>query len=444
MKQIAATVFVFALSFSVFAQNNDTMFVVKKGKIAYKFATRDVDSIIFYHAFGLVDPPKDTIRITDTNTIWIMGTHANLGMISFTGTILTVSTQQWSDAVQTSVCGKKTSFNSGSQGNFKADCRSNPNHKGDLFSWEMINQYGSILCPAPWRVPTKEDFEHLDIALGGTGESTQNNPILRDTYLTTWGGNYGGNCDFEGYLGYQDSSASYWSQSKSGSDGSYRLYFNTGGSVNPQSVGGRLYGFTLRCVQSIDTISPPVIPPTDTTPTHPALGKVSFSTATTYPVGSQTWSDAVQTVVCSGKTSFDGGSSVNYKADCRSNPGQKGDLFSWEMVRQYKDYLCPAPWRVPTKEDFKNLDIALGGTGELQANSTLRDKYLATWGGTYGGACAHNGALTHQGTKAAYWSSSEYGSDFGYYLNFLSTGSIVHPQNSDNSKDLGNSLRCVR
>ncbi len=88
MKQIAATVFVFALSFSVFAQNNDTMFVVKKGKIAYKFATRDVDSIIFYHAFGLVDPPKDTIRITDTNTIWIMGTHANLGMISFTGTIL--------------------------------------------------------------------------------------------------------------------------------------------------------------------------------------------------------------------------------------------------------------------------------------------------------------------------------------------------------------------
>ncbi len=67
MKKILATFFALALSFGAFAQTgNDTMYVVKKGKIVYGFATKDVDSIIFYRASGLLNPPKDTVRITDT------------------------------------------------------------------------------------------------------------------------------------------------------------------------------------------------------------------------------------------------------------------------------------------------------------------------------------------------------------------------------------------
>jgi uncharacterized protein (TIGR02145 family) len=40
---------------------------------------------------------------------------------------------------------------------YSADCISF-NTYGTLFSWCMAVQYASILCPSPWRVPTKDDF----------------------------------------------------------------------------------------------------------------------------------------------------------------------------------------------------------------------------------------------------------------------------------------------
>ena len=110
-----------------------------------------------------------------------------------------------------------------------------------------------------------------------------------------------------------------------------------------------------------------------------ALGNVSFATDSTWTISGndifQIWSDAVQTDYCSNKTSFRGGLNVkenneyidnewvHFYVDCRSNPGQKGDLFSWLAVYELRRELCPYPWRVPTVQDFIDLDIALGGTG---------------------------------------------------------------------------------
>ena len=172
-------------------------------------------------------------------------------------------------------------------------------------------------------------------------------------------------------------------------------------------------------------------------------GTVSFATATTWTVGSQTWSDAVQTTDCSKKISFDGGSFGNYKVDCRSNLGHKGDLFSWEMVNQYKGYLCPNGWRVPTREDFINLDINLGGEGDSQSsNETLINGYLNTWGGAYGGGCGANG-LFGQGSYARYWSQSEDTASESYGLSFESGAGYVLPQGR-NEKNNGFTLRCVK
>ncbi len=175
---------------------------------------------------------------------------------------------------------------------------------------------------------------------------------------------------------------------------------------------------------------------------HQDLGEITFATSETWTVGTQIWSDAVQTTICSGKTDFDGGTTGSYLAACRSNPDYKGDLFSWEMINQYKDYLCPNGWRVPTKDDFVALDIALGGTGEnSQSDATLLDRYLTTWGGSYGGR-ANSGALFDQGSNAYYWSQTESTAVNSYHSCLLSSGTI-YPQNYNN-KNLGYALRCVR
>ncbi len=263
MRKYFISVFAIALSFAAFAQSNNTMFT-HQGKTVNEFSAQAVDSIVIYRLPGEMLPPisvvnviingTDTVKIT--STMWLDTTHPALGVVSFsTNTTWEIGSQTWSDAVQTTICSGKTSFNSR---NFEADCRSNPNYKGDLFSWEMINQYGAYLCPAPWRVPTREDFLDLDIALGGTGENDQNNSTLRSKYLSSWGGTYGGFCRAGGSLHNQGSHALYWSQSEHGKAGNgYNLYFFSTGNINPhlsgkispQSFIFKGNGFALRCVQ---------------------------------------------------------------------------------------------------------------------------------------------------------------------------------------------------
>jgi uncharacterized protein (TIGR02145 family) len=184
------------------------------------------------------------------------------------------------------------------------------------------------------------------------------------------------------------------------------------------------------------------------------LGKASFATDSTWIVSNgtitQTWSDVVQTVDCGNKTTFNGGNSTSgYNIDCRSNPSQKGDLFSWRAVAELKDELCPDDWRVPTREDFRNLDIAMGGTGELRgyADGSYEfgmEKYLnpSVWGSPRSGICNPDGSLNYQGYDIFfYWSQSESNVNRGFGLVFM-TGQI-HPQ-SDENKNQGFPLRCVR
>jgi uncharacterized protein (TIGR02145 family) len=178
-----------------------------------------------------------------------------------------------------------------------------------------------------------------------------------------------------------------------------------------------------------------------------ALGEVSFATDSTWTITNgvitQVWSDVVQIDFGKGKTSFDGGNSqTGYKIDFRSNPEQKGCLFSWHAINEYKDELCPPPWRVPTQQDFIDLDIALGGNGNEQINLAHKDRYITLWGGAFGGYCVSDGILFNQNLTAYYWSQSEYTSDFGINL-LLDTDGYINPQNYYNRGN-GFSLRCVR
>ncbi len=179
------------------------------------------------------------------------------------------------------------------------------------------------------------------------------------------------------------------------------------------------------------------------------LGTVSFKSATTWSPGTwsesaQTWSDVVTATGCK-KDTYNGKPSTDYVADCRQNTGY-GDMFSWEAVNQFGDQLCPGDWRVPTLEDFYNLDIAMGGTGATQTNADLRDKYVADWNLTYGGYCNYNtmGSVVQvlqAGARGYYWTSSEYTSTQGNSFVVQSSGSVQH---TFSVKEWGLQVRCVK
>ena len=187
--------------------------------------------------------------------------HPFLGILSLASnqtwkvTKDTIITQEWTDAITATKCQKETyrGWGYGEDSVNKvdlADCRSNPNQKGDLFSWVAVSKYKDVLCPNGWRVPTVSDFINLDKALGGTGAYYQNDTILRDKYLNSWGGAYGGYCYSDGTLFLQGSYAFYWSQSGTSSvDVACNMSFRADGIVNANDADGKKNGFTLRCVK---------------------------------------------------------------------------------------------------------------------------------------------------------------------------------------------------
>lgn len=173
------------------------------------------------------------------------------------------------------------------------------------------------------------------------------------------------------------------------------------------------------------------------------LGTISFVSSKTWKVGNQIWSDAVTATKCQ-KTTYHGGELYEKKnADCRTNPGYPGDLFSWCAVYLFQEQLCPAPWRVPTMVDFFILDNALGGTGKSQQSNSLQERYLNNWGATYAGWCDTKGRLSYQDFVALYWSLSEQDTEAAFNLQFENFENYVHPQRPG-LKYVGLTLRCIR
>jgi uncharacterized protein (TIGR02145 family) len=178
------------------------------------------------------------------------------------------------------------------------------------------------------------------------------------------------------------------------------------------------------------------------------FGDVSFRTPNLWYAGSQTWSDVVVSTRCSTKNTFDGGTDTAPKIDCREN-GSYGVLFSWEAVNQFGDVLCPNGWRVPTAEDFCDLDKILNSAEgcELRATIATMEPYISVWGMEYGGGCSETGWMRNEGINAYYWSQTvdTGGTSNGrYVIGLYSYKDLSVSPISQYSKAYGHHLRCVK
>jgi uncharacterized protein (TIGR02145 family) len=143
----------------------------------------------------------------------------------------TFGDQTWSDAIQCPECNKET---------FE-DSYTNPQYRSYTedgktwyyYNWAYVDANREEMCPSPWRVPTKEDF---DVLVSNTTHSV---------LISTWG--YGGGTSgwLNGAVG-TGSFAHYWSSTDSGI-GACSLHYDS----YDLDVGNYDYylGFQVRCVK---------------------------------------------------------------------------------------------------------------------------------------------------------------------------------------------------
>ncbi len=183
-------------------------------------------------------------------------------------------------------------------------------------------------------------------------------------------------------------------------------------------------------------------------PQAPAEAKTTNIWEVAVAGGIQFWSDVINMPACN-KDTFN-----SYSADCRNNWEPNGYYYSWWYVRDNGAALCPAPWSVPTVDDFVALDIALGGIGSYQIDNALRGEYTGSrWGGQYGGY-VNNRNPESVDIQGNYWSRSvnpdapitypangSYGENI-YVMQITSSSGVVDPM-SYGYIGRGYNVRCV-
>jgi uncharacterized protein (TIGR02145 family) len=221
-------------------------------------------------------------------------------------------------------------------------------------------------------------------------------------------------------------------------------------SGKPTSVGTYNYTVTTtngngctnaKATGRITVTLPPPITYTNCTAPLITLGAIGFTSEATYKINNIIVSSPVTATYCNSRTytSFDGGSSGSYAADCAKNyyDATYGNWFSWCAVKQYASQLCPSPWRVPTVEDHCQIVNGSANDCSQDFSNWLNNQYgYSNTGFVRAGSCSNGN------TQGYYWSDTELTVDRGYDLYFTSGYTV--PNETTAGKANGFALRCVQ
>jgi uncharacterized protein (TIGR02145 family) len=256
---------VFNYFFCIFATANKVMPITNMKKIVILILFFSIGSILFAQVRQPVLIQDTTVKFHNVSTcdsLFYPGWGESLGVVSFVsdrewriegnGIV-----QIWSDAVQATGCDKEhiggSARNRATRQHFiLTDCRSNPDHPGDFFSWCAVARFADTLCPAPWRVPTAKDFCGLDKILFNRNKC--NTHIVTpekmiETYINLWGGAFGGGAGGRGIL-FSNVKAYYWSSTIFEEAYAYHLNYDVHGNIQSQCVmNTKGMGFSLRCIR---------------------------------------------------------------------------------------------------------------------------------------------------------------------------------------------------
>ncbi|MDR3350328.1 MAG: hypothetical protein LBN98_01605, partial [Prevotellaceae bacterium] len=143
------------------------------------------------------------------------------------------STLVWSDAIQMPDC-NKGDFYGGNDEVPWSDGRSytEDGYTWYYYSWAYVDNHKSTMCPSPWRVPAKADFEEL---LDNAGA---------DALTAAWG--------LPGYASGSNMAdvglmAFYWSSTVRDAYYAYHMRFDPSDAVTGYSR--KYFGLQVRCVQ---------------------------------------------------------------------------------------------------------------------------------------------------------------------------------------------------
>jgi uncharacterized protein (TIGR02145 family) len=115
------------------------------------------------------------------------------------------------------------------------------------------------------------------------------------------------------------------------------------------------------------------------------------------------------------------------------NAQRYGKLYNWHAVNDPRG-LAPVGWHVPTEEEWKELETAMG------MNSAVGD--AQGWFGTPSGFRGLGGGFYMTGRIAAFWSSSDDAWDYAWYRALAANRSAIRRKLS--TKMRGFSVRCVK
>ena len=157
----------------------------------------------------------------------------------------------------------------------------------------------------------------------------------------------------------------------------------------------------------------------------------------TVKIGSQTWMAENLKVRTEGSWCYE---------DKESNCQKYGRLYNWDEAK----VACPAGWHLPSKGEFEALFVAVGS----QDVAGKKLKSISGWGkngngdDTFGFSAlpaGDRGSLGYydvEGYYAYFWSSSEYNSNYAYYMGLGYDGDKAGLGSYD--KIDGFSVRCLK